>query len=176
MQYFCEIIHFLYNAKTTLHGTTRPRFVTEENFRSLKKSGELLESALVFENYYGTSKSQVEQCLSTGRHVILEIDWQGARQVRESMPGCITIFVMPTSGSELEQRLRGRKTDSNEVIERRLKDAFDDMSHWAEFDHVIINDDLTKAVREFEDIVAGNSPTTQIDNPKVIRQIKNILV
>jgi len=151
-------------------------FVTEENFRSLKKSGELLESALVFENYYGTSRSQVEQCLSNGHHAILEIDWQGARQVRESVPACITIFVMPTSGSELEQRLRGRKTDSDKVIERRLKDAFGDMSHWAEFDHVIINDDLTKAVQELEDIVGGNSPATQIDNPQVIRQIKNILV
>lgn len=151
-------------------------FVTQESFRSLKQSGKLLESALVFDNLYGTSRSQVEQCLAEGHHVILEIDWQGARQVRKSMPNCITIFILPPSQCELENRLRGRKTDTEGVINRRLNDAIDDMSHWIEFEHVIINDDLTKAVDQLETIVLGDSQTNHTTNPQLIQQIENILV
>ena len=88
-------------------------FVSPDEFAALKEKGELLESALVFDNHYGTSRSQVEAHLENGDNVILEIDWQGARQVRESMPGCVTIFILPPSRPELERRLRGRKTDSD---------------------------------------------------------------
>ena len=151
-------------------------FVTQESFRSLKQSGKLLESALVFDNSYGTSGSQVEQFLSEGHHVILEIDWQGARQVRKSMPDCVTIFILPPSRCELENRLRGRNTDTEGIIKRRLNDAVDDMSHWIEFDHVIINDDLASAVDQLELIVLGDSQTSHTTNPQLIQQIENILV
>ncbi len=130
-------------------------FVSEAEFEDLKNKGELLESALVFDNHYGTSRSQVEEHLNNGDHVILEIDWQGAQQVRQSKAECITIFILPPSREELERRLRDRKTDSDSVVERRLEDALGDMSHWQEFDYVIINDDLDLAVTELESVFKG---------------------
>ena len=151
-------------------------FVEKDEFDRLKAEGELLESAVVFDNHYGTSRSQVEKHLSEGHHVILEIDWQGAQQVRESMPDCITIFILPPSRPELERRLRGRKTDSDEVIARRLRDALGDMSHWNEFDHIIINDDLNEATAELEAIIAGGGDATRASNPDLAACIKNILV
>lgn len=151
-------------------------FVTEAEFAALREQGELLESALVFDNHYGTSRSQVEEHLAAGNHVILEIDWQGARQVRESMPGCVTVFILPPSRPELERRLRGRMTDSEEVIARRLADALSDMSHWTEFDHVIINDDLGTAVRQLEDVIAGRGSDSRGDHPELSAKIKKILV
>ena len=130
-------------------------FVSEDAFEDLKSKGELLESALVFDNHYGTSRSQVEEHLANGDHVILEIDWQGAQQVRQSKPDCVTIFFLPPSREELERRLRDRKTDSDAVIQRRLDDALSDMSHWQEFDYVIINDNLEHAVTELESVLKG---------------------
>ena len=114
--------------------------------------------------------------LEAGDHVILEIDWQGARQVRSSMPGCVTVFILPPSRDELSRRLRGRQTDSDAVIERRLRDALGDMSHWSEFDHVIINDDLDRAVAELEAVLAGDSPGTAADNPDLVERVENIVV
>jgi guanylate kinase len=151
-------------------------FVTSDEFRALQDRGELLESALVFDNSYGTSRSQVENHLVNGDHVVLEIDWQGARQVRESMPGCITVFILPPSRAELEIRLRGRRTDSDDVIARRLRDALGDMSHWDEFDYVIINDDLDAAVAELEAVMAGEGPENRVGEPKLAQRVKNILV
>lgn len=130
-------------------------FVDLAEFTRLRESGELLEYAEVFDNWYATSRRQVEQHLAEGRSVILEIDWQGARQVRESMPECVTIFVLPPSLQELERRLRDRRTDDAEVIERRLRDARSDMSHWDEFHYIIINDDLEKAVEDLNDVILG---------------------
>ena len=129
-------------------------FVDEKGFIALRESGALLESAEIFDNYYGTSREQVEEHLGTGHSVILEIDWQGAEQVRESMPDCVTIFILPPSIEELERRLRDRSTESAGAIERRLRDARGDMKHWEEFDHVITNDDLDKAIAELEAIVS----------------------
>jgi guanylate kinase len=151
-------------------------FVETDEFERLRETGELLESALVFDNHYGTSRSQVEEHLANGDHVILEIDWQGARQVRESMPGCVTVFILPPSRPELERRLRGRKTDSEEVIARRLRDALGDMSHWNEFDHVIINDDLDEAVAALEAVIRGEGASSAVDNPDLALRVKNILV
>ena len=128
-------------------------FVEEKEFFALRESGALLESAVVFDNHYGTSREQVENHLANGHNVILEIDWQGARQVRESMPECITIFILPPSVEELERRLRDRRTDTDEVIDRRLRDAKSDMGHSDEFTHVIINDDLDQAVAELKAII-----------------------
>jgi len=151
-------------------------FVNEQQFEALRRNGELLESAVVFDNHYGTGRSQVEKHLANGDDVILEIDWQGARQVRESMPDCTTIFILPPSRAELERRLRGRRTDSDAVIDRRLADALGDMSHWDEFDYVIVNDDLERAVRELERVLAGEDGDCSTSNPGLVQRIRNILV
>jgi guanylate kinase len=142
-------------------------FVTKEEFMRLRDEGEMLEYAEVFDNYYATSRSQVEKHLAESRNVILEIDWQGARQVRESMPECVTIFILPPSVEELERRLRDRRTDAPEVIERRLRDALSDMAHWDEFDYVIINDDLNQAVANLEDVLAGKGEASSTANPEL---------
>lgn len=155
--------------------TTRPQrrneadgvdylFVDEETFESLRNAGEMLESATVFDNLYGTSRRQVEKHLADKHNVVLEIDWQGAQQVRESMPDCITIFVLPPSLEELERRLRDRRTDSASVIRRRLRDALSDMSHWIDFDYVIINDDLDAAVADIEAVLTGNGDANATGN------------
>jgi guanylate kinase len=150
-------------------------FVKEPEFLKLRDAGEMLESAMVFDNRYGTSRSQVEQLLSEGHHVILEIDWQGARQVRESMPESRDIFILPPSATELERRLRGRRTDSEEVINRRLRDALGDMSHWQEFDFVIVNDDLETAIDELEVILEGGGDANRTSNPRLREKVAGIL-
>ena len=138
-------------------------FVNNTDFEDLRERGELLEWATVFDHSYGTSRRQVEEHLGNGHHVILEIDWQGARQVREAMPECITVFILPPSRDELERRLRDRRTDSDAVIARRLRDALSDMAHWDEFDYCIVNDDLARAVAELEDVLAGGGEACRRD-------------
>lgn len=150
-------------------------FVEKQAFLRLKSQGDLLESALVFDNHYGTSRSQVGEHLARGDNVILEIDWQGAQQVRASMPGCVTIFILPPSRAELESRLRGRQTDSEEVIARRLADALGDMSHWQEFDFVIINDVLADAVNELEAILSGDDAARHAGNRQLTGRIETVL-
>jgi guanylate kinase len=149
-------------------------FVDEPEFMRLRDQGELLEYAEVFDHYYATSRSQVEKHLADHRNVILEIDWQGARQVRESMPECVSIFILPPSVEELERRLRDRRTDSPEVIERRLRDALSDMSHWDEFDYVIINDELDRAVTDLEAVLAGEGEASSTANPALRQRIRAI--
>jgi len=150
-------------------------FVDEKRFLQLKEAGQLLESALVFGNYYGTGRTQVEQQLGKGNHVILEIDWQGARQVRESVPGCVSIFILPPSRPELERRLRDRRTDSDEVIAHRLQEAHGDMSHWDEFEFVIINDELDTAVGELEAILHGGGAANRSGDPELQQNLEKIL-
>jgi guanylate kinase len=150
-------------------------FVDSDEFLRLCDSGEMLESAIVFDNRYGTSRSQVGELLAQGHHVILEIDWQGARQVRESMPECVSIFILPPSREELERRLRGRKTDSDEVIARRLRDALGDMSHWREFDYAIVNDDLGTAIGELECILEGGREANRISSPGLRKRVEQIV-
>lgn len=160
--------------RTEAHGIDY-LFVDREEFEALRDRGEMLESAEVFDNLYGTSRAQVEQHLAEGYDVILEIDWQGARQVRESMPECVTIFILPPSVEELERRLRSRGTDDPDVINRRLRDARSDMSHWDEFDHVIINDELDRAVADLEAALAGESYATSTKNPDLRRAVARIV-
>jgi len=166
--------------------TTRPQrsneadgvdylFVDEPQFNALQADGALLESATVFDNLYGTSRKQVEQILGDGHHVVLEIDWQGARQVRESMPDCVTIFILPPSLAELERRLRDRRTDSEDVIERRLRDAVSDMGHWDEFDYLIINDDLDAAVADLEAVFAGQGEALASKNADLRARVAEIM-
>lgn len=151
-------------------------FVAEDRFLQLRAEDELLESARVFGNFYGTGRKQVQRHLDKGSHVILEIDWQGARQVRESMPGCVSIFILPPSAPELERRLRDRRTDSDEVITNRLQEARGDMSHWNEFDFVIINDDLDTAVGELEAILLGDGAANRFDHPQLQKKLEKMLV
>ncbi len=166
--------------------TTRPQrsneadvvdylFVDTEQFDMLRATGELLESATVFDNLYGTSRKQVQQILANGHHVILEIDWQGARQVRESMPDCVSIFIMPPSLAELERRLRDRRTDSEWVIKRRLRDAVTDMRRWDEFDYVIINGDLDQAVTDLEAVFAGQARAQATKNRELRARVREII-
>ena len=149
-------------------------FVDEDEFVRLRDEGEMLEYAEVFDHHYATSRSQVEKHLADNRTVILEIDWKGARQVRESMPECITVFILPPSIEELERRLRARGTDAPEVIERRLRDALSDMSHWDEFDYVIINDDPDTAVADLEAVLAGEGEACSTDNAALRRAVARI--
>ena len=150
-------------------------FVDEAEFMRLRDAGEMLEYAQVFDNFYATSRSQVEKHLADNRNVVLEIDWQGARQVRESMPDCVTIFILPPSLAELEHRLRSRRTDAPHVIARRLRDARSDMTHWNEFDYVIINDDLDDAIAALEAVLRGEGEASSTSNPELRRAIATIL-
>jgi len=138
-------------------------FVTKDQFLELRAKDAFLESAQVFDNYYGTSREPVEQQLIQGRNVILEIDWQGARLVRKAMPECSSIFILPPSRAALEERLRNRKTDSPEVIARRLRDSIGDMSHWNEFDYVVVNDDFERAATDLARIVEGDGEDLAAD-------------
>src|SRR3954465_10232632 len=132
-------------------------FIDVDEFKRLRDAGQFLEHAQVFDNFYGTGRAQVEALRNAGHDVILEIDWQGARQVRAAQPDAHTIFILPPSRNELEARLRNRKTDSEEVIARRLRDSIADMSHYAEFDSVIVNQDFETAVAELLAILRGSS-------------------
>lgn len=138
-------------------------FVDHATFEKMAADGAFLEHAKVFDNHYGTSKAQVQSILDRGEHVILEIDWQGARQIRQAMPECQTIFILPPSRAELERRLRGRGTDGEDVIARRLRDSVGDMSHWNEFDYVVINDDFERALSDLAGIVSGHGAALRKD-------------
>jgi guanylate kinase len=128
-------------------------FVSREKFLEMSKHGDFLENAEVYGNLYGTSQSWIEKELLSGRDILLEIDWQGAEQVRRLMPHAISIFILPPSLSALETRLQGRGQDSADVIAHRMKAAKEDISHVAEFDYVIINDKLDEALRQLQAVV-----------------------
>jgi len=142
-------------------------FVSTAAFQRMVEAGEFLEHARVFDNHYGTARGQVEALLTGGHGVVLEIDWQGARQVRAAMPESVGIFILPPSRGELERRLRGRATDSEDVIRRRLADAATDMAHWSEFQYVVVNDDFSTALRELADIVRGRGDASRADRPEL---------
>jgi guanylate kinase len=159
--------------------TTRPQrpteqhgrdyfFVGRDEFERMVAGGEFLEHARVFDNCYGTARRQVEQALAAGQDLILEIDWQGAAQVRAALPECVSVFILPPSRPELERRLRGRGTDAEDVIQRRLRDAASDMAHWREFDHVVVNDRFDQALAELQDVVAGRGQATRKDRAGLV--------
>jgi guanylate kinase len=140
-------------------------FVDRAEFERMVAAGEFLEHAQVFDNYYGTSKQAVEAELVSGRDILLEIDWQGAAQVRKLMPEAVSVFILPPSRTELERRLRNRGTDDDAVIARRLRDAVGDMSHWREFDYVVVNDSFEHALTELAGIVTGRGQASRADRP-----------
>jgi guanylate kinase len=133
-------------------------FVSTAEFDRLAATGAFLEHARVFDNQYGTGRAQVDEKLAAGHNVLLEIDWQGARQIRIRQPDCVSIFILPPSRAALEERLRARKTDSEQVIARRLADAATDMSHCLEFDFAVVNDRFEHSVAELLTIIDARGP------------------
>jgi len=144
-------------------------FVSQEEFRKMIEAGQFLEHAQVFDNSYGTGVDTVSDALARGQDLLLEIDWQGAQQVRRRLPECCSIFILPPSRAALEQRLRNRSTDSNEVIERRLRDSVTELSHWKEFDHIVVNDDFDRALADLAAIVEGKPAATSPALPAITR-------
>ena len=144
-------------------------FVSQERFREMIANHEFLEHAQVFDNCYGTGVRTVQEALSNGEQLLLEIDWQGARQVRLRIPEAVSIFILPPSREALEQRLKGRSTDSDEVIQRRLRDAAEDLSHWREFDYVVINDRFERAIEDLQAIVENRGGHLGAARPEVVQ-------
>ncbi len=170
------IVERMDRVRLSVSHTTRPRrenevdgrhyhFVSREEFQRLVHQDAFLEHAEVFGNCYGTSRQSVQDLLDQGFHVILEIDWQGAELVRQRMPDCRSIFILPPSAAELERRLRGRGTDSATVIARRLAQSRSDITHWRDFDFVIVNDQLEKALQELARVIAGNGDGSRAQRP-----------
>jgi len=150
-------------------------FVSVPEFERLRDAGEFLEHARVFDNLYGTSRAYVGQQLGAGHDVVLEIDWQGAQQVRRAMPQCVSVFILPPSTEALAKRLAARATDSAQVIARRLADAAADMSHYREFDYLVVNDDFDRAVADLQRIVAGDAQDLRSDRPELQPLIAKLL-
>jgi len=169
-------------ARLSVSHTTRPprpgeqdgvhyHFVDEFTFLDLVSQGAFLEHARVFDYRYGTGRQSVEQQLASGHDVILDIDWQGARQIRKAFPSCCSIFIIPPSLEVLRQRLIGRGQDSESVIQRRMRDAQAEISHWTEFDFLIINDDFDEALADLHSIIRSG----QLSRPLNMSQHREIL-
>ncbi|TLF53879.1 guanylate kinase [Halomonas urmiana] len=167
-----ELIESLDGIQVSVSHTTRERregevdgvnyhFVEVPTFEAMVEQGDFFEYARVFDNYYGTSRSAVQAMLAAGQDVILEIDWQGARQVRQQLPDAVSVFILPPSREELERRLAGRGTDEHAVIARRMRDAVDEISHHDEYDYLVINDDFTTALRELQSLVIARRLTRE---------------
>ncbi|MGD2128837.1 MAG: guanylate kinase [Lysobacterales bacterium] len=133
-------------------------FVSEEAFEELVARGAFLEHARVFDHRYGTGREGVERQLASGFDVLLDIDWQGARQIRSSFPDCRSIFIIPPSMKALRQRLTRRGQDATETIDRRMRDARAEISHWNEFDFVVVNDDFERALADLQSIIRHGRP------------------
>ncbi|HTO17877.1 MAG TPA: guanylate kinase [Pseudomonas sp.] len=131
-------------------------FVNHERFKAMLNENAFLEHAEVFGNFYGTSQRWVEQTLAEGYDLILEIDWQGAQQVRRLLPDARSIFILPPTQQALRQRLTNRGQDSDEVIERRMREAVSEMSHYVEYDYLVINDDFAHALDDLKAVFRAN--------------------
>ncbi|WP_280547284.1 guanylate kinase [Halomonas sp. 11-S5] len=167
-----ELIESLDGIQVSVSHTTRERragevdgvnyhFVDVPAFEAMIEHGDFFEYARVFDNYYGTSRRTVEAMLAAGQDVILEIDWQGARQVRQQLPDAVSVFILPPSREELERRLASRGTDEHAVIARRMRDAVEEMTHYDEYDYLVINDDFTTALRELQALVIARRLTRE---------------
>ena len=145
-------------------------FVDVPAFLAMRENGDFLESAEVHGNHYGTSRRWIVEQMAAGRDVLLEIDWQGAQQVRGLFHGCIGIFILPPSVEELERRLRGRGQDSEEIIARRVAAALEEMRHVGEFDYVIINNKLPEAIEDLQTVVRATRLRTaaQLDRQRAL--------
>ena len=150
-------------------------FVTRARFEEMAARGEFLEHAQVFDNFYGTGLAKVQSELRDGQLLLLEIDWQGARQVRARLPAARSIFILPPTRRALEERLRARSTDSEAVIDRRLRDAAQDLAHWTEFDYVVVNDQFERAVADLLAIVHEKGDHLAASRPEVARFAAGLL-
>ncbi|ETJ48545.1 guanylate kinase [Pseudoalteromonas agarivorans] len=150
-------------------------FVNADEFKALIAKDDFFEWAQVFDNYYGTSKQAIESQLDAGIDVFLDIDWQGAQQVREIMPSVQTIFILPPSKAELEQRLNNRGQDSAEVIAGRMAKAQSETSHYNEYDYVVVNDDFETALSNIETIVLAQRLTLKAQASRHHDLITNLL-
>lgn len=177
-----KLIELDSHIKVSVSSTTRPmrpgeengvnyHFLTIEQFKQKISEGDFLEHAQVFDNFYGTSRSTVEEQLKAGKDVILEIDWQGAQQVRKLIPEAISVFILPPSLEELSRRLNNRGTDSEEVIARRMRDAVSEMSHYDEFDYIVINNHFDTALKQLHSIFLAG----RLSKPRQVTQHKNLI-
>ncbi len=141
-------------------------FVSVDQFEAIKSEGGFLEHAQVFDNFYGTSQAWLNQRLAAGKDVILEIDWQGAQQVRKLVPDSLSIFILPPSKSALRERLTGRGQDSSDVIERRMQDATSESSHYHEYDYLVINDRFDDALTDLHLIFQANRLRTALQKER----------
>lgn len=166
--------------------TTRPMRVGEQNgvdyffvsldeFKAMIERQAFLEHAQVFDNFYGTAQRTVELALADGTDVILEIDWQGAEQVRNMLPDSESIFVLPPSIEILKQRLRGRGQDTEETIARRMQDAVTEISHYPEFDYLVVNDDFETALNQLKSIVIANRVAQRRQQQQIAGLLENLL-
>ncbi len=150
-------------------------FVDQERFAAMVAEGAFLEHARVFGNLYGTSRDQVLRSLEADIDVILEIDWQGARQVRRAMPDAVSVFVLPPSREELERRLRGRNQDSDEVIARRMQEAVNEMSHFDEYDYLIVNEVFEHALADLHALVRARRLRREAQVKRLKQRIDDLL-
>ena len=150
-------------------------FVTSQEFDAMVAEGEFIEHAQVFDHCYGTAHSQLATLLRQGEDVILEIDWQGARQVRKSIQDCLSIYIVPPTRDALEQRLRGRGQDTEEVIQRRLGKAVAEMQHFTEFDYLVINDEFSRALNDLRSILLARRLRLEYQREKHQAQISQLL-
>ena len=171
--------------KLSVSHTTRPprpgerdgvhyHFVDQASFLNLVGQGAFLEHARVFDYYYGTGRMEVERQLKAGFDVLLDIDWQGARQIRASFPSCCGIFIIPPSLDVLRQRLIARGQDSKDVIQRRMRDAQSEISHWSEFDFIIINDVFDEALADMQSIIRHGKlkrPENEVQSREILAEL-----
>ena len=150
-------------------------FTSVDEFQAMVNRGAFLEHAQVFDNFYGTSQEWVESELAAGRDVILEIDWQGAQQVRHLMPDAVSVFIAPPSISALRERLQKRGQDNDEIIARRMKDARNELSHYGEYDYLIINDDFTNTVEELRAIIIARRHRLEAQQERHARTLESLL-
>ncbi|MDR5617111.1 guanylate kinase [Arsenophonus sp.] len=154
----------LYDTQVSISHTTRAirpgekngehyYFITENKFQQMIEHNDFLEYACVFGNYYGTSRAVIEEIINSGVDVFLDIDWQGAQQIRQKMPSARTIFILPPSKNELLRRLRGRGQDSEETINQRMAQAVAEIKHYNEYDYIIVNDDFNTALGDLQSII-----------------------
>jgi len=154
---------------------THYNFINVETFNEMVEKGVFLEHAQVFDNFYGTSREWVEARLAEGSDVILEIDWQGARLAREAFGDSTGIFILPPSRQALEERLKGRGQDSDEIIARRMQDAVSEIEHYEEFDYLLVNDDFETALNELSAIFVAGRLKRELKQPEIANMIADLL-
>ncbi len=150
-------------------------FVTETVFQDMLGRGAFLEHARVFNHYYGTSQAWVEEQLAAGRDVILEIDWQGAEQIKRQRPDSVSVFILPPSREDLLQRLKGRGRDQDDIIQQRMNQAADELSHYPEADYLIVNDEFPRALEQLQCVVEAQRLRAEVQVVKLSDLLKDLL-